>query len=237
MYRSPLKYSSNQSILNWLIEETIKNKGIEDWGRDKGMDRWSSDKYWNHLPKPRLPTAINTHSKSMWWNSVYLPCTVFPHDTRKCFAFHRCRDLLFHTPRRIFFKVNYEPASHYMFSMHLPNQEPNIFTPFNCFEAIKYKQLGLKQELQADTHTREIFSQNGILTVKVIKRGRKNYHLAPLHMSLLASYIQTGWKGLHNAKCNWKLHNWKSSWFGELMSGNKGKKCLLIDWLATFALI
>ena len=54
---------------------------------------------------------------------------------------------------------------------------------------MKYKQLWSKQELQAHTHTHQILGHNEILKLKLIKRGRKNYHLSPLHISLLDSNI------------------------------------------------
>ena len=63
---------------------------------------------------------------------------------------------------------------------------------------MKYKQLWLKQELQAHTH--QILGHIEILKLKPIKRGRKNYHLPPFHNSLLGSHISDGLKRFHNSK-------------------------------------
>lgn len=65
---------------------------------------------------------------------------------------------------------------------------------------MKYKQLWLKQELQADTHTHQILGHNEILKLKLIKRGRKNYHLSPLPISLLDSNISDWLKNVSQFK-------------------------------------
>lgn len=63
---------------------------------------------------------------------------------------------------------------------------------------MKYKQLWLKQELQAHTH--QILGHIEILKLKPIKRGRKNYHLPPFHNSLLGSHISDGLKKISQFK-------------------------------------
>lgn len=135
-------------------------------------------------------------------NSVYLSQTVLPHGKGKHFVFYCCRDTLFHTPSRVFplflflffLKVNYEPAGCHMFRTHLLNSEPKIFTPFNCFETIKYEQLvkarATSRHTYILTHLLVLIKSLSLGTLlKLIKRGRKHGHLSSLHIRLLALYL------------------------------------------------